>query len=81
MSLSFGIDLTLRPVHYLLTRAVASGSGGWGAGEAVLPGTVEPNMTVDGFVLFRLSYFDCSDFSIFMGEDTPLEGSCLRQPR
>ena len=43
--------------------------------------------TVDGFVLFRLTYFDYSDLhlcSILMGEDTdphppsPLQGSCLR---
>ena len=31
--------------------------------------------SVNGFVIFRLSYFDCTDlhlFSIFMGKDTDL---------
>ena len=41
------------------TRSVASGGAG-----AAPPGPVESgksSLTVDGFVFFRLSYFDCSD--------------------
>ena len=76
VSLSLGVDLTLLPVHYLLSRA--AGGNCW-AGQI---------KSVDGFVPFRLSYFDCSNlhlFSIFTREDTdpppPLQGSCLRQLR
>ena len=52
MSLSLGMDLASLPVHYLLTRAAASG----GEGGQPPPGTVEPGQikSVDGFVLFRL---------------------------
>ena len=39
MSLSLGIDLVSLPVHYLLTRTVASG----GEGGQLPPGTVEPD--------------------------------------
>ena len=41
VSPSLGIDLVLRPVHYLLTRTVASGGGGRGSCSS--PRTVEPD--------------------------------------
>ena len=70
VSLSLGIDLASLPVHYLLTRAVASGEEGEAAPRNCWAELIK---SVNGFVIFRLSYFDCSNlhlFSIFMGEDT-----------
>ena len=45
-------------------RAVASGGG---KGDSCSPGTCWARQikSVDGFVFFRLSYFDCSDLQLF----------------
>ena len=74
VSLSLGIDLASLPVHYLLTRAAASGGKGGQPPPEVLSRTNQVK-SVDGFVIFRL-----------IGEDTdpppsPLQVSCLRQSR
>ena len=69
VSLSLGVDLTLLPVHYLLTRA----AGGWRGAAAHRNCWAGQIKSVDGSVPFRLSYFDCSNlhlFSIFTREDT-----------
>ena len=58
MSLSLGIDLASLPVHYLLTRAAASGGKGGQPPPEVLSRTNQVK-SVDGFVIFRL-----------IGEDT-----------
>ena len=68
VSLSLGIDLASLPVHYLLTRAAASGGEG---GQPPRNCWARQIKSVDGFVVLD------------SGEDTdpPLQGSCPRQAR
>ena len=49
----------------MLYRAVASWGGGGGGQHPPWTIWARQIKSVDGFVFFRLSYFDCSDLQLF----------------